>query len=146
VDGQEGVLVSYLTLRRIVGILGIGLPIVVAIWGFALGYALQPSISDYYALRTRDAFVGILFTDRKSTRLNSSHVAISYAVFCLIRPHPRCALFPYTTLFRSCGWSGGRARLLPDPPPNRRHPRHRAPHRRRDMGLRPWLRPPTIDQ
>ena len=62
VDGQEGVLVSYLTLRRIVGILGIGLPIVVAIWGFALGYALQPSISDYYALRTRDAFVGILFT------------------------------------------------------------------------------------
>src|SRR5690625_5903833 len=25
----------------------------------------------------------IRFTDRKSTRLNSSHVAISYAVFCL---------------------------------------------------------------
>src|SRR5690625_7128838 len=25
----------------------------------------------------------ILLTDRKSTRLNSSHVAISYAVFCL---------------------------------------------------------------
>src|SRR5437868_8917477 len=24
-----------------------------------------------------------LFTDRKSTRLNSSHVSISYAVFCL---------------------------------------------------------------
>src|SRR5690625_6360221 len=28
-------------------------------------------------------FVGILCSDRKSTRLNSSHVAISYAVFCL---------------------------------------------------------------
>src|SRR5690554_7662383 len=27
--------------------------------------------------------LGILFTDRKSTRLNSSHVRISYAVFCL---------------------------------------------------------------
>src|SRR5439155_22683438 len=27
--------------------------------------------------------VGPLLTDRKSTRLNSSHVAISYAVFCL---------------------------------------------------------------
>src|SRR5690625_3227452 len=27
--------------------------------------------------------VGYLITDRKSTRLNSSHVAISYAVFCL---------------------------------------------------------------
>ena len=27
----------------------------------------------------------VLDTDRKSTRLNSSHVAISYAVFCLDR-------------------------------------------------------------
>src|SRR5437870_12322291 len=27
---------------------------------------------------------GVFFQDRKSTRLNSSHVAISYAVFCLI--------------------------------------------------------------
>src|SRR5439155_24743316 len=26
--------------------------------------------------------------DRKSTRLNSSHVAISYAVFCLKKKHP----------------------------------------------------------
>ena len=46
--------------------------------------------------------------DRKSTRLNSSHSAISYAVFCLkkifflmIRRPPRSTLFPYTTLFRS---------------------------------------------
>src|SRR5690349_23567842 len=29
------------------------------------------------------AFLRILETDRKSTRLNSSHVEISYAVFCL---------------------------------------------------------------
>src|SRR5690625_6529117 len=28
-------------------------------------------------------FLAIFFIDRKSTRLNSSHVAISYAVFCL---------------------------------------------------------------
>src|SRR5690606_17522203 len=41
--------------------------------------------------------------DRKSTRLNSSHVKISYAVFCLIRLPPRSPLFPYTTLFRSSG-------------------------------------------
>src|SRR5690625_5154546 len=27
--------------------------------------------------------LGLVHTDRKSTRLNSSHVAISYAVFCL---------------------------------------------------------------
>src|SRR5690242_9635631 len=39
--------------------------------------------------------------DRKSTRLNSSHMSISYAVFCLIRRPPRPTLFPYTTLFRS---------------------------------------------
>src|SRR5690625_3299619 len=39
--------------------------------------------------------------DRKSTRLNSSHVAISYAVFCLIPPPLPSTLFPYTTLFRS---------------------------------------------
>src|SRR5690625_7453499 len=30
---------------------------------------------------------GILIQDRKSTRLNSSHVAISYAVFCLKKKH-----------------------------------------------------------
>src|SRR5947209_2528144 len=39
--------------------------------------------------------------DRKSTRLNSSHANISYAVFCLFRRLPTSTLFPYTTLFRS---------------------------------------------
>src|SRR5690606_13664976 len=62
---------------------------------------------------------GHWYGDRKSTRLNSSHVKISYAVFCLkkktcvlpfsvrslfsillLRP-PTSSLFPYTTLFRS---------------------------------------------
>src|SRR5689334_3818905 len=38
-------------------------------------------------------------SDRKSTRLNSSHSSISYAVFC--SPPPPSTLFPYTTLFRS---------------------------------------------
>src|SRR5215813_8348127 len=47
-------------------------------------------------------------TDRKSTRLNSSHVRISYAVFCLKKKnHP------------------------PHPTPPRHHPRHRPPPRRR---------------
>jgi hypothetical protein len=62
---DNGDLVSYRTLRRIVGILGVTLPIVLAVWGFALRGAieLQPSISDYYfPLRTRDALVGVLFT------------------------------------------------------------------------------------
>src|SRR5437879_598919 len=39
--------------------------------------------------------------DRKSTRLNSSHRCISYAVFCLSPCLPTPPLFPYTTLFRS---------------------------------------------
>src|ERR1035438_8748382 len=41
--------------------------------------------------------------DRKSTRLKSSHLCISYAVFffLMIRRPPRSTLFPYTTLFRS---------------------------------------------
>src|SRR5437870_10594638 len=32
--------------------------------------------------------------DRKSTRLNSSHVAISYAVFCLKKKKPRYVSLP----------------------------------------------------
>ena len=61
---KELSLVSYLRLRRIIGILGIALPIVLTVWGFALsGWSLNlpNSISDYYSLRTRDALVGILF-------------------------------------------------------------------------------------
>src|ERR1039458_7812367 len=73
-------------------------------------------------------------SDRKSTRLNSSHLGISYAVFCLkkntpigmaffflmIRRPPRSTLFPYTTLFRSVthrsghgGPNGTNAKAMP---------------------------------
>src|SRR5262245_17248822 len=45
-----------------------------------------------------------IFSDRKSTRLNSSHLGISYAVFCLLLRPPTSAPFPYTTLFRSTCW------------------------------------------
>ncbi len=50
-------------LRAIVGFLGMALPVVLAVWGFFIlqGWHLQNSLSDYYSLRTRDAFVGILF-------------------------------------------------------------------------------------
>src|SRR5690242_10092397 len=64
----------------------------------------------------------VLYQDRKSTCLNSSHMSISYAVFCLLPRPPRSTLFPYTTLFRSPGagrGSGGaalrRAAALPRP-------------------------------
>src|SRR5207249_4530206 len=56
------------------------------------------------------AFVGhlwtglwIYFTDRKSTRLNSSHVSISYAVFCF-RPLPPLHSFPTRRSSDLCRW------------------------------------------
>ncbi len=62
-ETEERLIVSHLTLRRVVGILGVVLPVILALWGFALCECieLQNSISDYYSLRTRDALVGILF-------------------------------------------------------------------------------------
>src|SRR3712207_7537439 len=38
---------------------------------------------DYRCTRMRDAAFTMYVLDRKSTRLNSSHANISYAVFCL---------------------------------------------------------------
>src|SRR5690625_6027619 len=42
-----------------------------------------PKAIEDEALVTSYSFSGYCEEDRKSTRLNSSHVAISYAVFCL---------------------------------------------------------------
>src|SRR5439155_21767744 len=42
-----------------------------------------PSLRKEYRRKVRTIVRGTVQTDRKSTRLNSSHVAISYAVFCL---------------------------------------------------------------
>ena len=39
--------------------------------------------TDFYTSVFHATRVGSLFRDRKSTRLNSSHITISYAVFCL---------------------------------------------------------------
>src|SRR5690625_1971621 len=53
------------------------------------GHTFEPLMVLYLTDNTRPediadaAASGIVFGDRKSTRLNSSHVAISYAVFCL---------------------------------------------------------------
>src|ERR1035441_2188666 len=41
--------------------------------------------------------------DRKSTRLNSSHLGISYAVFCWAPPQHSSPPFPHPPLFL-CGW------------------------------------------
>src|SRR5690625_5445976 len=65
---------------------GVGLPLLGII---AIAYSGSKNLQDL-ASRVSPAY-GLFFTallyltigDRKSTRLNSSHVAISYAVFCL---------------------------------------------------------------
>src|SRR5690606_40715665 len=44
---------------------------------------LLPMISMRYLLTDKYAVYALVSRDRKSTRLNSSHVKISYAVFCL---------------------------------------------------------------
>src|SRR5690554_4477323 len=45
---------------------------------------IQPLAIEIFILALVVAIIGfIVFVDRKSTRLNSSHVRISYAVFCL---------------------------------------------------------------
>ena len=61
-DADRNLVISYLSLRRLIGVLGMGLPFVVMTWGWTICGCTRvlPSISDYYALRTRDAFVGIL--------------------------------------------------------------------------------------
>src|SRR5690625_6975369 len=51
-----------------------------------LHFELGPTDSRGYAEKFRigvGGYAGLNLADRKSTRLNSSHVAISYAVFCL---------------------------------------------------------------
>src|SRR5699024_11678137 len=40
-------------------------------------------VADLVMTKKTDNDKGIMIPDRKSTRLNSSHVSISYAVFCL---------------------------------------------------------------
>src|SRR5690348_18019490 len=73
--------------------------------------ALDPAIRAAAAALTYDldtdqgvmmmATPTLVWTDRKSTRLNSSHPSISYAVFCLkkktgdVAPHPHISRAPH---------------------------------------------------
>src|SRR5690625_6636821 len=59
---------------RLLGIMHLGWCPRVSLFELVLGRMARPA--------TRSVLVGLRL-DRKSTRLNSSHVAISYAVFCL---------------------------------------------------------------
>jgi len=58
---EKSLIVSYLAMRRLIGILGISLPFIVVLGGFTQGEpGLQGSISGYYYTNMRDFFVGIL--------------------------------------------------------------------------------------
>src|SRR2546422_3514656 len=58
-----------------------------AVGGSGWGSSGQNDTAEREAAVRHAADRGI--TDRKSTRLNSSHGYISYAVFCLKKKHPR---------------------------------------------------------
>ena len=62
-EGKTWIKVSSLTLRRVVGILGILLPIIVMLgtWLFTLRLEFRTSISAYYDSVRGPAFAGILF-------------------------------------------------------------------------------------
>ena len=58
---HSGLIISYLTLRRAIGVLGLTLPFVLFIGGMTLfSLSLAPTISDYYHTPMRDVFVGFL--------------------------------------------------------------------------------------
>jgi hypothetical protein len=60
-DHNRGLIFSYLSLRRIIGILGMALPIIVVAGGYILdGEVIQASISGYYYTNMRDFYVGLL--------------------------------------------------------------------------------------
>lgn len=56
-------IITHLTLRKLLGSLGIALPVILPLGAYLFGEKpwLQPSISDYYYTGVRDVFVGILW-------------------------------------------------------------------------------------
>src|SRR5256885_6089586 len=68
-------------------------------WFFSLTVAIMPMASGLYAPLRRHRLGGAALGDRKSTRLNSSHLVISYAVFCLKKKKKK--LSSHTTLYTS---------------------------------------------
>ena len=61
IDKNKNLIISYLALRRLIGILGIALPVIVVTGGFIEnGFVIQGSISGYYYTNMRDFFIGLL--------------------------------------------------------------------------------------
>src|SRR5437667_7435618 len=51
--------------------------------GESVGWNERPRVAVYRPMGRQRAMMSCVQGDRKSTRLNSSHITISYAVFCL---------------------------------------------------------------
>src|SRR3712207_7685171 len=70
----------------------------------AVGHGRLPVGADLVLLRRAEGGGLLRHGDRKSTRLNSSHANISYAVFCLKKKNlsvPQCLSLYLMTLFKS---------------------------------------------
>jgi len=60
-DGDTVIITTLLTMRRIIGILGMSLPFIVVVGGFLQnGFTVQSSISSYYYTNMRDIFIGVI--------------------------------------------------------------------------------------
>src|SRR3712207_8467879 len=62
---------------------------------FQRAFRIQPTYALYYK-NLIETYVAAGRLDRKSTRLNSSHANISYAVFCLKKKKTKRPAFMYT--------------------------------------------------
>ena len=61
-ESKSTLVISYLILRKTLGILGLSFPFILAIGACILGgYGIQSSVSSYYYTNMRDIFAGILF-------------------------------------------------------------------------------------
>src|SRR5690554_7480202 len=61
---------------------GVGILVSGTLAFFLIAYDMEASISGHHIAYSNN-YPETIYKDRKSTRLNSSHVRISYAVFCL---------------------------------------------------------------
>ena len=59
-DTGQSIVVSYIAIRRAIGLSGLLLPIVLGLGGLAIGVPIQDNISSYYHTPMRDIFVGTM--------------------------------------------------------------------------------------
>lgn len=59
-ERDNHLVMSYMALRRAIGLMGAALPVILLVYGLGWGGGLLPSISDYYYSPLREVFVGIL--------------------------------------------------------------------------------------